>query len=152
MLTRSLSRARRAARRRPGVGHLLFGRDKKWKKGPTDPDELLTSMVPVRPPKTPLAASARAGPSRRTCAVLRRRCAALLPRAFARSRTPRHTSRSARPRFVLVVCRCVLFSVGVQISSVRVVFIRHGESEWNDVFNKGIGPVRRRRRHATLLR
>jgi hypothetical protein len=29
-----------------------------------------------------------------------------------------------------------------QISSVRVVFIRHGESEWNDVFNKGLGPVR----------
>jgi broad specificity phosphatase PhoE len=28
------------------------------------------------------------------------------------------------------------------VSSVRIVYIRHGESEWNDVFNKGLGPVR----------
>ena len=27
-----------------------------------------------------------------------------------------------------------------ELESLTVVFVRHGESEWNDVFNKGFGP------------
>ena len=47
-------------------------------------------------------------------------------------------SRSTPARGALTL----LSPCAAQVSSVRIVFIRHGESEWNDVFNKGLGPVR----------
>jgi len=38
--------------------------------------------------------------------------------------------------------RACTHAPAAQVSTVRIVYIRHGESEWNDVFNKGLGPVR----------
>jgi hypothetical protein len=150
---------------RTGLQHLLLSRDKKWKKGPVDPDELLQSVVPVRAQRcaqrrrprafrallpfvrraaahrTPLLSATAAAPlaAATTPAVRRQQPRARRTRAPHRFFAPCQYSHSptATP---LPPCP--------QISSVRVVFIRHGESEWNDVFNKGLGPVRFSRPHA----
>lgn len=37
-------------------------------------------------------------------------------------------------------CTNELIQKGVKKTTKKVVFIRHGESDWNDIFNKGFGP------------
>mmetsp|Transcript_7356 Transcript_7356/g.12370 ORF Transcript_7356/g.12370 Transcript_7356/m.12370 type:complete len:355 (-) Transcript_7356:3552-4616(-) len=37
-------------------------------------------------------------------------------------------------------CSDLLLKTGVKKSIKKVVFLRHGESDWNDIFNKGFGP------------
>ena len=37
-------------------------------------------------------------------------------------------------------CPDKLLSQGIKKTTKRIVFLRHGESDWNDIFNKGINP------------